>query len=145
MRAKQSNLVASAKTLSYIAPMPKSVDILRPKTWLRYKPSMCRGCQAGCCTLPVNVTSEELFHMGFIEAHQVNGPLKRIAQRLKRMGIIRSYQDRTRLFRLEQVNGHDCVFLDEDRRCTIYERRPSICRDFPFNSARPGFCPSKKQ
>jgi len=123
----------------------KKVDILRPKTWVRYQPSLCQGCQAGCCTLPVLVTAEELYHLGYLKADEVNGPLKRIAQRLIRQGIIRSYQDRTRLFRLEQKNGHDCVFLDGNRRCVVYDRRPSICRQFPSNSARPGFCPSQRK
>ena len=95
--------------------------------------------------MPVQVTSEELFHMGFIESHQVNGPLKRIAQRLIRSGIIRSFNSRTRLFRLKQLENGDCVFLDSNRLCTIYENRPSICRGFPFNSVRPGFCPSQRR
>jgi Fe-S-cluster containining protein len=122
----------------------KPVDIANPKTWVKFKTSLCRGCWAGCCTMPVQVTSEELFHMGFIEAHQVNGPLKRLAQRLIKMGIIRSFNSRTRLFRLKQHENGDCVFLDANRLCKIYENRPSICRGFPFNGARPGYCPSQR-
>ena len=121
------------------------VDILRPKTWVPFKLSNCQGCWAGCCTLPVQVSSEELHHMGFLKAHEVEGPLKRIAQRLKRQGIIRSYRDRSRTFTLQRKNGHDCIFLDENRRCTIYDRRPSICRRFPETSARPGYCPHQKK
>lgn len=123
----------------------RSVRIHTPSSWTRYRPALCNGCWSGCCTLPVQVTSEELFHMGYIPMEKVNGPLKRIAQKLIRDGIIRSYNDRTRLFRLQQVNGNDCVFLDENRRCKIYDRRPSICRTFPMNSKRPGFCPHQKQ
>jgi len=95
--------------------------------------------------MPVQVTSEELYHMGFIEAHQVNGPLKRIAQKLIKTGIIKSFNSRNRLFRLKQRENGDCVFLDTKRLCTIYENRPSICRGFPFNSVRPGFCPSQRK
>ena len=123
----------------------KKVEIAKPSSWVRYKPSMCRGCWAGCCTMPVQVTSEELFHMGFIEAHQVNGPLKRISQKLIKSGIIKSFNSRTRLFRLKQLENGDCVFLDSKRLCKIYENRPSICRGFPFNGARPGFCPSQRK
>jgi len=25
-----------------------------------------------------------------------------------------------------------CVFLDEQNRCSVYEYRPKICRDYPF-------------
>lgn len=120
----------------------KQIAVGLPETWVPYRASLCRGCWAGCCTMPVQVTSEELFHMGFLAAHEVNGPLKRIANRLIKQGILRSYNARTRLFRLQQVNGNDCVFLDANRLCKIYDRRPSICREFPRNSVRPGFCPA---
>lgn len=123
----------------------KKVEIAKPSSWVEFKPSMCRGCWAGCCTMPVQVTSEELYHMGFIDAHQVNGPLKRISQKLIKAGIIKSFNSRNRLFRLKQRENGDCVFLDTNRLCTIYENRPSICRGFPFNSVRPGFCPSQRK
>jgi hypothetical protein len=45
----------------------KKVEIAKPTTWKKFNPSMCKGCWAGCCTMPVQVTSEELYHMGFIE------------------------------------------------------------------------------
>ncbi len=95
--------------------------------------------------MPVTVSSEELFHMGFIDYDQVNGPLKRIAARLQKQGIIGAYYHLTRTFRLKQVNGLDCIFLGSDRACTIYDRRPKICREFPDNGARPGYCPSQKK
>ena len=121
------------------------VRVSQPKTWVKYRPSLCQGCRAGCCTMPVQVTSEELYHMGFVEYDQVNGPLKRIAQRLIRQGIVASYNDRNRNFILKQYENNDCVFLDEDRMCKIYDRRPNICRVFPGNSRRPGFCPSQRK
>ncbi|MFM8313301.1 MAG: YkgJ family cysteine cluster protein [Deltaproteobacteria bacterium] len=123
----------------------KMVEIAKPGSWVKFKPSLCKGCWAGCCTMPVQVTSEELFHMGFLESHQVNGPLKRIAQRLIKEGWIKSFNPRTRLFRLKQHENGDCVFLDSKRLCKIYENRPSICRGFPFNGARPGYCPSQRR
>src|SRR4051812_37217374 len=76
-------------------------DILVPSTWKKYRPSMCHNCQAGCCTLPVTVDSEDLFHMGYIEATQVNGPLKKIAKRLMSQGIVKTYRDRSRTFVLQ--------------------------------------------
>lgn len=121
----------------------RAVDILRPATWVKYEPSLCRGCWAGCCTLPLRVTSEDLHHMGFLAADEVNGPLKRIAARLIREGIVKSFNTRTALFTIQTKNGHDCRFLDENRLCTIYDRRPSICRGFPFNGERPGYCPCR--
>lgn len=82
--------------------------------------------------------------MGLIEYDRVNGPLKRVANRLIKEGIIRSFNPRTGIFTLQRHKNEDCIYLDENRRCKIYERRPSVCRRFPDNSARPGFCPHKK-
>jgi uncharacterized protein len=130
-------------TAVYMGCMPKPVDRHTPATWVTYNPQHCQNCWADCCTLPVQATSEEMFHLGFLKLTEVNGPLKRIAQRLKRDGIIAAYNDRTRLFRLAQRPGGDCVFLDSKRRCTVYDSRPSICRQFPMNSKRPGFCPHR--
>jgi uncharacterized protein len=122
-----------------------SVDVLRPKTWVRYEPSMCRGCWAACCTLPVVVNAEDLYHMGYLTLYQVNGPLKRIANRLIKEGIVRSYRDRNRTFILQRTKADECIFLDENRRCKIYDRRPFVCRKFPVNAVRPGFCPSQRK
>ncbi len=83
--------------------------------------------------------------MGFLEYGQVNGPLKRIAQGLMKRGIIASFNARTRNFLIKQHANDDCVFLDENRLCKIYDRRPFICREFPRNAVRPGFCPSQRK
>lgn len=29
-----------------------------------------------------------------------------------------------------------CVFLDEDKRCSIHEARPEVCRDFPYTVSK---------
>ena len=121
------------------------VDILRPKTWVRYKPANCASCTAGCCTLPVRIPAEDLYHMGFVEYDEVNGSPLKIAKRLIKQGIVRSYNRRTGLFTLKRLRNSDCIFLDENRRCKIYERRPSICRRFPDNAVRRGYCPTIKK
>lgn len=119
------------------------VDILRPRTWVRYNPQNCLSCQSGCCTLPLRVDSEDLHHMGFIRADEVNAPKLPIARRLKKQGIIRSYNQRSELFTIRRHANNDCIFLDEARRCSIYDRRPFVCRSYPEYSVRPGFCPYK--
>jgi Fe-S-cluster containining protein len=117
------------------------VDILRPRTWVKFKPEHCRNCQAGCCTLPLRVDSEDLFHMGFISLQEVSAPQKPIAERLIKAGIVKSYNTRRKLFMIRRHRNNDCIFLDKNRRCSIYDRRPYVCRDFPNSSARPGYCP----
>jgi len=121
------------------------VDIVRPKSWVKYNPKNCKSCMAGCCTLPLRVDSEDLYHMGFLKAEEVNGPLKKIAQRLIKQGIIKSFDTRRELFMVRRHKNNDCIFLNEQRQCTIYDRRPFVCRSFPEYSARPGFCPNQKK
>ena len=121
----------------------KPVNIDNPKTWVKYKPSLCNGCWAGCCTFPVPVTSEDLFHMGLVTEREVNGPLLPIAKRLMKKGIVQKFSPHKGVFVLAQKNGNDCLFLSKQRRCKIYDKRPSVCRRFPDGGRRPGFCPNQ--
>jgi uncharacterized protein len=41
-----------------------------------------------------------------------------------------------------QRHGRDCIYLGADRRCTVYEKRPEVCRQFPRIGPRPGWCPA---
>lgn len=123
----------------------KIPNILNPKTWVRFRPALCRGCWAGCCTLPVKVSTEDLFHMGFLKVDEVNRPLQPLFEKLKKQGIVRRLNQRSAVFTLAEKGNGDCIFLTELRRCSIYSNRPSVCRAFPFNSARPGYCPSQKK
>ncbi|MEK6624736.1 MAG: YkgJ family cysteine cluster protein, partial [Bdellovibrionota bacterium] len=36
-------------------------------------------------------------------------------------------------------------YLNEERRCSIYERRPETCRNHPKIGPRPNFCPYQKK
>src|SRR3989338_2321835 len=136
---------AQTRPLPLHEKMKPPVNLLRPRTWTKYRASLCHDCMAGCCTLPVRVDAEDLHHMGFLSAHQITGPLKRIASRLKRAQIISSYHNGNKTFLLHRKPNQDCVFLTEKRRCAIYDRRPAVCRRFPLNSARPGYCPRQRQ
>lgn len=71
--------------------------------------------------------------------------LKKAFRRLHKEGIVRSYHASTGLFILEQRNGRDCIFLHPTTRlCTVYEKRPEVCRRFPKIGPRPGYCPETK-
>lgn len=123
-----------------------TADINFPSTWARFRPSLCNGCNAGCCRLPVEVTSADLLRMGLISEDEAQGSLKRAARRLMDDGIVQSFRARTGLFILTQRHNGDCVFLGEsDRLCTIYEKRPDTCRNFPRIGPRPGYCPSRRK
>lgn len=123
----------------------KPVDIDNTATWVKFTPSLCQGCWAGCCTFPVPVSPEDLFHMGYVKAHEVNGPLEAVADRLFEKGVIQKFSRSKRTFILAQKNGNDCFFLDKNRMCKIYEKRPYVCRQFPTGGPRPGFCPKQEK
>jgi Fe-S-cluster containining protein len=125
--------------------MKNDSDPQRPTTWKRYKNGMCNGCFAGCCTLPVEVSAFDLIRLKLVTEDEASASLKKVATKLKKAGIVRSYHPPKGLFILEQRYGRDCIFLGEhDRLCTVYERRPEVCRSFPKVGPRPGFCPEAK-
>ena len=124
--------------------MPNPADITRPSTWKKYRLGMCEGCWAGCCTLPVEVSAYDLIRLGQVTEDEASGSLKKVARRLIKEGVVRSFHPSRGLFILEQRFGRDCVFLGRDRRCTVYDRRPEVCRQFPKVGPRPGYCPEGK-
>jgi len=127
----------------YIAPV-QNADAGKTWTWGLYRPQLCEGCRADCCTLPVEVTVSDLRRMELISEEEAAGSPKKIARRLGSEGLIRSFRGRSGLFILEQRPSGDCLFLGPDRRCTIYEKRPDTCRNFPRIGPRPGYCPSRR-
>lgn len=128
-----------AKPRSF-TPLGFKLDL--PSTWPRYRNGMCDGCWAGCCTLPVEVSAADLIRLELITEDEAAGSLKKVARRLEREGWVQQFHAKTGLFVLQQKHGRDCVFLDADRLCTVYERRPEVCRRFPKIGPRPGHCPA---
>lgn len=118
------------------------IDKDRPSTWRFYKEGMCQGCNAGCCTMPVEVKIEDLVRLGLVSEDEAVGSHKKIFKRLSKEGIVGSFRQGTGLFMLTQRDGGDCYFLNKQTRlCTVYETRPGVCREFPKIGPRPGFCP----
>ena len=119
-------------------------DAQRPSTWVRYRNGLCEGCWAGCCTLPVEVSARDLIRLGLTTEEEASLSLKAVAKKLLKEKIIQAFQPKSQLFVLEQKYGRDCIYLDQNRRCTVYEKRPEVCRKFPKIGPRPGFCPHSK-
>lgn len=120
------------------------MDPQRPSTWQKYRNGLCEGCWAGCCTLPLEVSAYDLIRLGLTSEEEAGESLKRLATRLKKSKMVRSFNPSTGIFIMEQKYGRDCIFLDERRRCSVYEMRPEVCRKFPKIGPRPGFCPAEK-
>lgn len=108
-----------------------------------YRKGLCDGCWSGCCTLPVEVSASDLIRLGLITEEEAAISLKQVAKRLLKARVIQAFQAKSQLFVLEQRSGRDCIYLDDKTRlCTVYEKRPEVCRQFPKIGPRPGFCPS---
>lgn len=122
------------------------VDLENTATWTKYRNKLCDGCRANCCRMPVEATIDDLVRMGVLDLYTAQEPLKRIANRLKKAGVIVHYNPSRALFTLAQRANLDCIYLDaQSRRCTIYSRRPEICRRHPQVGPKPGYCPYEPQ
>lgn len=119
------------------------VDKDKPHTWVRYKKSLCRDCYGTCCTMPVEVFFDDLVRLGVATDDDQFITRGKLVNRLKKEGLIQSYRESTGKFMLSQKPNGDCWFLDsQSRLCTVYARRPKVCREFPTTMGnRPGFCP----
>ena len=112
-----------------------------PGTWRPYHKNLCNTCSAGCCTLLVEVTGEDLINLGFAELWDLQHGMKKLIKSLKKEGIIKRYNFKTGKFTLEQKAGGECIFLDKERNCSVYQRRPRVCREHPVKAGpRTGFC-----
>jgi uncharacterized protein len=87
----------------------------------------CNQCPAYCCSYEQIVVEP--------------GDMKRLGKRFglseqeaERKFTVKGFEEGTRILRhyRDRVYGSACMFLDrKTRRCTVYEHRPEICRDFP--------------
>jgi Fe-S-cluster containining protein len=118
-----------------------------PRTWVKFKGSLCRDCLGTCCTMPVEVKIDDLLRLEKISVDDMNLTRKKLVARLKKDGLIKSYREATQKFMLTSRPNGDCLFLNEKSRlCTVYEKRPDVCRDFPTRAGnRLGFCPALKK
>lgn len=115
----------------------------RPSTWKKYDADNCTRCRANCCAMPVEVKASDLVRLGVATQDEVDNSIKKLAKRLKKEKVITSYREGTEFFMITQKANSDCYFLDSRTRlCTVYERRPDTCRQFPAQiGTRVGFCP----
>lgn len=110
--------------------------------WTKFRPSLCKGCYAACCRLPVEATVADLVRLGLAGEDEAQGSLKKLARRLESQGVVRFFRASTGLFTLAQTVAGDCIYLGLDRQCKVYDRRPDVCRRFPDVGPRPGYCPA---
>jgi Fe-S-cluster containining protein len=92
--------------------------------------------------MPVEVKIADLVRMGLISEFEVGEPLKKLAKKLKKEGIVDHFNFKNGIFTLVRFASSDCLYLDRtNRRCVIYETRPDTCRNHPVIGPRSGYCP----
>ena len=124
----------------------KAADINNTDTWTLYRSGLCDNCVANCCRMPVEATLDDLVRMEVLDPFELQEPLKRIARKLKQAGVVEHYNPSRAIFTLTRRPNLDCTFLDpQSRRCTIYQKRPQICRAHPQVGPKPGYCPHEKK
>jgi Fe-S-cluster containining protein len=90
----------------------------------------------------VEVSVEDLVRMELATEDEAQGSLKKLGRRLEREGHVQYFRVASGLFLLTQRPNGDCRYLDANRHCTIYDRRPDVCRKFPTElGPRVGYCP----
>ena len=96
--------------------------------------------------MPVEVKVADLVRMGAITAFEAEEPLKNLAKKLKKEGVVEHFNFKNQIFTLVRFANNDCLYLDPiSRRCVIYEKRPDTCRNHPLIGPRPGYCPYEKK
>jgi Fe-S-cluster containining protein len=121
------------------------IDPGRLSEWVKFKPALCETCVAHCCRLPLEVTASDLIRMGLATESECQGSLKKLGKRLVKEGVVNTFRGKTGLFLLQLKSNGDCRYLSLDRKCTIYEKRPEVCRQFPQIGPKPTFCPYEKK
>jgi Fe-S-cluster containining protein len=94
--------------------------------------------------LPVEASASDLRRLEVVSDDEITGSLKKVARRLEADGVIKYFRAASGTFTLAQTPQGDCIYLGKDRLCTVYERRPDVCRRFPTEiGPKPGFCPAE--
>ena len=94
--------------------------------------------------MPVEARLSDLIRMELVDEFERGEPLKNIAKRLMKDGVVERFNQKTGLFTLTRMSNNDCYFLNRKTRlCTIYDKRPETCRNHPKIGPRPGYCAFK--
>jgi len=102
---------------------------LRPTTTYKALKYDCEKCVAYCCSIydRVQVTPRDIKKLAAHFRVEPEVATQRFTKVFGKERILRRKADR--LF------GQACMFLNQDtRKCTIYNARPLVCREFPTTS-----------
>jgi Fe-S-cluster containining protein len=85
----------------------------------------CSKCPAYCCSYDrIVVTKRDVNRLAKHFGVDYETALHRFTKQVDDEQVLRHQKDR--------IFGTVCMFLDvKTRRCTVYEARPGVCRDYP--------------
>ena len=85
----------------------------------------CSKCPAYCCSYDrIDVTKRDLLRIAKHFGLSYQEAEKRYTKVAKGDRVLRHHMD--------HIYKHVCRFLDQEtRRCTIYNARPAVCREYP--------------
>lgn len=94
----------------------------------------CAKCPAYCCTYPrIPITKRDIERLAKGHGISYEKARKRFTKKGEEKG------ERILRHREDEIFETACMFLDEETRgCTIYEFRPTPCREYP-GTARCGY------
>jgi Fe-S-cluster containining protein len=89
----------------------------------------CSRCPGYCCSYPrIEVRDKDLARL----ARHFGLSLEEAEKRFTRRYRDEEDDERILRHRKDEVYGSICRFFDTDaRRCTVYEARPAVCRQYP--------------
>lgn len=87
----------------------------------------CEACPAYCCSYPrIIVEKSDIKRLAKHFQLSVSEARRKFTRKGEEPG------ERILRHRKDEIYGSACRFLDrKDRACTVYEARPTICRDYP--------------
>lgn len=85
----------------------------------------CSKCPAYCCTYyRISVEKRDITRLAKHFGISPEVAARRFTKTVEGDNVLRHQKD--------AIYGSACMFLDlETRRCTIYEARPGVCREYP--------------
>jgi hypothetical protein len=93
----------------------------------------CAKCPGYCCSYPrIVTTAKDIARLAKHFQVSVAEAKKRFTRRYRWASEDDSIDERVLRHREDTVYASTCQFLHpETRRCTVYEARPGVCREFP--------------
>lgn len=100
----------------------------------------CAQCPGYCCSYPrIIVSEEDIARLARHHGLEEKEARKKFTQRYRWASETETIDERVLRHRPDTVYTSTCQFLHPtERRCTIYEARPQVCREYP-NSQRCGY------